>query len=43
MTGAVLNFMSNSNSECESPTFCAVQKAPIYALNVVLNYQMLQE
>lgn len=43
VTGAVLNFMSNSNGACESPTFCAVQKAAIYALNVVLNYQMLEE
>ena len=43
VTGAVLNFMSNSNGACESPTFCAVQKAAIYVLNVVLNYQMLEE
>ena len=43
MTGAVLNFMSNSNGACESSTFCKVQKAPIYALNVVLNYHMLEE
>ena len=43
MTGAALNFMSNSNGACESPTFCAVQKEPIYALNVVLNYQRLEQ
>ena len=43
MTGAVLNFMSNSNGACESPTFCAVQNSPTYGLHVVLNFQMLVE
>ena len=43
MTGAVLNFMSNSNGACESPTFCALQKSPSYGLHVVLNFQMLVE